>query len=281
MLIIDGTYLVYKSFYRTKKNIPEEFNDNMDIFYKSVRNSFLKIVSSLKNRFNPNELLIVFDCEGDNFRHRLLPSYKSNRKEKPVELLPIKNEIYSFLEKHNFVFQISKDCEADDLIASYVHSNPNKKISIFTGDADLGALVSKNTTLLLEKSQKIKNSNNSKQVINLVTDSNFHHFFQVPPSRLAEFKALQGDKSDYVKGVDGLFRSETVHLLMEYPSIEEFFENGQSHYLFSKLINHKNKILTNLSVTKMKYDCPMEFKEESLAISNISLSHSIMNKIKW
>lgn len=271
MLIIDGTYLIYKSYYRTKK-IEDSFGISNDIHFKRIaRNMFLKLLSSIKNKFNPSEFFIVFDCEGNNFRHAILPSYKSNRKEKPKELAEIKHEVYQFLTLHNFPFQIADNVEGDDLIASFVHQFPKKKISIFTGDGDMGALVRENVTLLLEKKKKIQE----------ITMQNFHHFFPVPPCKMADFKALQGDKSDFVKGVDGLFRSETLHLLMEYHSVEEFFESGNEHYLFSKIAKDKEKILINKQVTSMKKDYPMEINLESIKVKNIHLPDKIANKVGW
>lgn len=271
MLIIDGTYLIYKSYYRTKK-IEDAFGITNDIHFKKIaRNMFLKMLSNIKNKFNPSELFIVFDCEGDNFRHSILPSYKSNRKEKPKELVEIKAEVYQFLKLHNFAFQIAEFAEGDDLIASYVHQFPHKEISIFTGDGDMGALVRKNVTLLLEKKKKIQE----------ITTQNFHHFFPIPASKMADFKALQGDKSDFVKGVDGLFRTETLHLLMEYSSIEDFFEKGEIHHLYPKISKDKDKILINKLVTSMKTDYPMIVNDAFANVENIYIPEKIASKVGW
>lgn len=271
MLIIDGTYLIYKSYYRTKK-IEGNFGITNDNHFKKIaRNMFLKMLSSIKNKFNPSELFIVFDCEGENFRHSILPSYKSNRKEKPPELAEIKSEVYEFLKAHNFPFQVATNMEGDDLIASYVFQNPNENIMIFTGDGDMGALVGNNVTLLLEKKKKVQQ----------VTIQNFHHFFPIPPTKMADFKALQGDKSDFVKGIDGLFRSETIHMLMEYASIEDFLENGTKHYLYPKISAAKDKILINKQVTTMKTDYPMQVNRELTKISNINFPEKIASKVGW
>lgn len=271
MLIIDGTYLVYKSYY-----ITEKIKKNYEIldeshYLKTARNVFMKLLSKIKNRFNPRSLFIVFDCEGNNFRHTLLPSYKSNRKEKPAELPGIKHEIYEFLKTHNFSFQIAEAVEADDLIASYVKQNPNDECMIFTGDGDLAALVTENTTLLLEK----------KKTIQKVTIHNFHYFFPVPPSRFADFKALQGDKSDFLKGLDGLFRTDVLHLFMEYGSIEEFLEKGKGHHLYDKIFRDKEKVLLNKTVASMKTDCVIRLNKEDALLRNIDLPAKIADKIDW
>jgi DNA polymerase-1 len=271
MLIIDGTYLVYKSYYRGDKIRKTNGIDNFDHFKKIVRNMFLKSLFRLKNTYKPTSLFIVFDAEGGNFRNVLLPSYKANRKEKPEGLYEIKLEIYDFLEQHNFTYQISENTEADDLIASYVHQNPNDKVMIYTGDGDLAALVNSNVTLLLEKIKKIR----------VVTTENFHHFFHVPPKRFAEFKALQGDKSDNIKGVDGLFRTQVLQFFMEFPSLESFFEIGKDHYLFQKINSEREKILVNIAVSTMKLDCEIKINKQHARLSHIYLPETLATKLSW
>ncbi|PGK51089.1 hypothetical protein CN918_25200 [Priestia megaterium] len=271
MLIIDGTYLIYKSYYRTKKLEKSISIENETHFKRIVRNNFLKILASVKNKFQTKFLFIAFDSDGKNFRNDLLPSYKAHRKEKPPELEGIKLEIYQFLKSNHFCFQIAENVEADDLIASYIESNPNERISVYTGDGDLAALVNQNVRLLLDKGKKIQE----------ITIQNFHHFFAVPPSLFADYKALQGDKSDNVKGVDGLFRTEAIHLLLEYHTIANYFTSGEDHYLYSKLLQFRDKVLINQKVTSLKKDCSLTFKKEQAKIESITIPRNLERKIGW
>jgi DNA polymerase-1 len=142
---------------------------------------------------------------------------------------------------------------------------------VFTGDADLAALVNNHTTLLLEKKKKVQK----------ITIQNFHRFFPTPPALFADFKSLQGDKSDFLKGVDGLFRTEALHLLMEYGSVENYFENGNEHYLFDKIIAEKDKVLVNKKVAQLKYDCPINVTFEHTNVNHIYLPEKIASKVGW
>jgi 5'-3' exonuclease len=271
MLIVDGTYLVYKSYYITEK-IKKTYEILDESHYlKTARNVFMKLLGKVKNRANPKSLFVVFDCDGNNFRHDLLPSYKSNRREKPPELPAIKQEIYDFLKVHQFQFQIADYVEADDLIASYVHQFRDEEVMVFTGDGDLAALVMDHVTLLLEK----------KKNISKINVGNFHHYFPIPPSRFADFKALQGDKSDFLKGLDGLFRTDVLHMFMEYASIEDFIDRGQGHHLYDKILAEKNKVLINKQVASMKTDCKLEFDPKKALLSSLSIPPKIAEKIEW
>ena len=245
MLIIDGTFLVYKSYYRANK-IRERSTDEISLehFVNIARNNFLRMVSFIKNKFSFRAMVIVFDPEGANFRNQLLPSYKSNREEKPEDLIHVKNAIYDFIRENRFAFQIADGVEGDDLIASFIQKYPNEKMYVYSGDKDLAAVVDNNVSFLLENGKPTT----SEERIVKISIQNFHHYFPVPPSSMADFKALQGDKSDCIKGVDGLFRSQAIHLLIEFGSIENFFEKGKEHYLYQKLYEQREKILINKKV---------------------------------
>lgn len=240
-------------------------------FKRMIRNIFLKHLARLKKQFKVKSMFIVFDGDEKSFRKDLFPNYKANRKEKPKELVFIKAEIYNFLELHNFSFQISEREEADDLIASFIEQNKEEQIQIFSGDTDLATLVGENVTLLLDKQSKI----------HTITVENFHHFFVAPPNKMNEFKCLQGDKSDSIKGVSGLFSSEVIHLLMEFPTIEDFFEHGKEHHLYPKMVGEKEKILLNKEILTMRTDCEIKVKKEYMSISHIYIPEKLAKKIAW
>lgn len=278
MLIIDGTYLVYKSYYRANK-IREKSSEIIteEHFVKIARNNFLRMVSFIKNKYHFQHMFIVFDPEGENFRNKLLPSYKSNRDEKPEDLIIVKQAIYDFLSVHNFAFQIADGVEGDDLIASFIKQHPNENMFVFSGDKDLAAVVDNNVAFLLENG---KASSYDERIVK-ITMQNFHRHFPIPPGSMADFKALQGDKSDCIKGVDGLFRTQALHILIEFGTLENFFEKGKSHYLYPKFIEIKEKVLINKKVASIVNNCPVEFTKQDAKISNISIPFYIAKKVGW
>jgi DNA polymerase I len=271
MLIVDGTYLIYKSYYVTEK-IKASYEVKDDNHYQKIaRNVFLKLLAKVKHITEPRSIYVMFDCEGTNFRHHLLPSYKANRKEKPKEIYGIKDEVYNFLEIHNFAYQIAENVEGDDLIASFVTQCNHPHLKIYSGDSDLAALVCQNVTVYLER----------KKDVQVITHANFHRFFPVPPHLFPDFKALQGDKSDGLKGVDGLFRSEVLHLFMEFDSIEAFLSEGKHHHLYEKIAEVRDKILLNKKVAQLKKDCKLTVKQDSSNLSHLYLPEKIASKVGW
>lgn len=277
MLIIDGTYLIYKSYYRAMKIREKSVKPIADPhFTKIARNNFLKRVSLIINKTKATDMFIAFDPEGGNFRHELLPSYKSNRAEKTPELLMVKETIYDFLTQHHFCFQIADGYEGDDLIASVIHEYPDSHFEIFSGDKDLAALVSKNVDFLLEKNVAAAYD---ERVVR-ITNQNFHKHFDVPASMMADYKSLLGDKSDSIRRVSGIHETEALHILFEYKTIEAYFESGHAHHLFAKMQKHKKSILINKQVASIKRDCPVK-QDLSLAISSIDIPRYLCEKINW
>ena len=80
VLIIDGT----NSYIRTLSVVPE-FNDN-NIHYGGVT-GFLRTLGYHLKLFNPFKCIIVFDGKnGSNWRKKLYPEYKANRKNNKITI---------------------------------------------------------------------------------------------------------------------------------------------------------------------------------------------------
>lgn len=270
MLIVDGTFLIYKSFFNAEKTKKKYQIDNEEKFIKIARNVFIKKIVSLLKQYNEDEIIFFFDSNGDSFRKQLLPYYQKKRQKKPEIVNIIKEEIYSFLDKVGFTFQISEGVEADDLIASYVKNNPNQRIKIYTGDKDLAALVNHNVEVLFEKHRFIR----------VINEKNFYLYFEVPPKLLFDYKSFVGDTSDNIKGIK-IMPKQVVHLLLEFDSIEDFFNEGQCHHLFTKLLPKKDFLLRNKEVLTLKTDCEINIDDNKKSIYGIKMPVNIARKINW
>lgn len=270
MLLVDGTYLVYKSYYWAKKKIKNHEIDNLSILKKTARNKFMRQLADLIKDYSIDSLFILFDSEKENFREKAYKQYKKNRKSKPEDIIYIKKEIYSFLKRSNVSFQIAKDVEADDLIASFIKQNPRTKIYVYTGDGDLGAVVTPYATLLQEK----------KDEINEINEGNFLEHFPVMPYQLADYKALAGDKSDNIHKIKGITNEERLQILKGYQNLEDFFENGKSEILYPKMKKEKERILFNKFLVTLKDDCSV--KEYFYGhLEHITIPKEIAEKIGW
>src|SRR3990167_6867448 len=97
------------------------------------------LIKLLKEK-SPDYLVVVFDAARENFRNQIYPEYKANRQETPPELIPQFSLIRQACEAFNVPYVEKEGFEADDLIATYAHSQPGEVI-IVSSDKDLMQLV--------------------------------------------------------------------------------------------------------------------------------------------
>ena len=219
-LIIDGNYLLKRSFHGAKDLYTDSFG-HIGALYQ-----FLVTTRKLISDYSINKVFIAWDGEmGGKLRHLIDPLYKSNRlnkewsnkiemteaeirreKEKDASILKQRKRIQAYAEEI-FLRQIEIDSiEADDLIASYCLTHHNDEdITIFTNDRDFLQLLSLDIT--------IKFSN----IETPITKRNFFKHFSYHYSNAFLMKVICGDKSDNITGIKGI-KEDT--LLKYFPDLK-------------------------------------------------------------
>ena len=126
LLIIDGSALLFQSFY----GMPKKIINSKGQYVEAVI-CFVGILLKTIKLISPNNLLIVFDGETNLDRQDLNENYKTNRTnfanasddETPFPQLEL---IKYVLNNLNFTWVETTNCEADDLIASIVNDYKDK-----------------------------------------------------------------------------------------------------------------------------------------------------------
>jgi DNA polymerase-1 len=140
----------------------------------------------------------------------------------PEELWKQLKEIKSILEKTNISYIQLTDCEADDLITSFVKQNkktfPNLVFDIFTRDKDLLQLLDKNTNIL----KYIKGK------ITLYTDEDFSKEYNFSPNNFSDYLSLLGDNIDNIKGVRGIGPVSAKNLIQQFRTVENIYQQKDS-----------------------------------------------------
>ena len=209
MIIIDGSSILYRSYY----GLPDLQNERGEGTGAIVgfMNELLKVKSSYPN----DNIVVVMDRGGQSRRKELYPEYKNNRPDMPDDLrrqgLVIK-KLVNFL---GFDIAYAKDgSEGDDAIGNLA-SHAEEDVLIVTLDADMLQLIS----------DKIKVELLKKANRELYDEHRFNEEYGFNPSRLADFKALRGDPSDNIPGVDGIGNVTARRLIQSYDTIDEMFKN--------------------------------------------------------
>ena len=188
-LLIDGNNLIYRGYHTSALKTKEGLR-------VSGAFSSVKMVVKLIQRFKPNSVVIAWDKGRSQPRMDLYPEYKAqrakNKKPEDAEAIPKNIGIAQAIFKHLPVKQIVIDgVEADDILGYMTHRLKGKKI-IVSNDQDFLQLVQKNTYVFLPSNNK------------LIGTKNVEALLGVPVEKYLLWKAMVGDSSDNIKGVQGV-----------------------------------------------------------------------------
>lgn len=212
VVLIDGNNLIFRSFYATAYtgNIMRNSKGLATNALYGLCNMLLKIEKEEK----PDYVLVAFD-KGKTFRHEMFDDYKDGRSETPDDLkkqMPIARDLvslmgYTALEIDNY--------EADDIIGTFARkiASPEIDTLIISSDKDLLQLVNENVRMKLLKSKD-----------HIYIDSkNFKDYYPFDPVNIIDLKALMGDSSDNIKGVQGVGEKTALKLLTEYHNLDNIY----------------------------------------------------------
>ncbi len=169
---------------------------------------------------------VVFALEGKcEWRKELLPAYKANRGQRVGNASTIKEVCQVFAMLPGLTI-MSPDHEADDVIAAHVNSNPQIQQVIYTGDRDLWQLIGLNVNV-------IKTVREDPVSVYQIDED----FRTTKPVLVPLAKALIGDPSDNIPGVDRFSRDDLRLLLAEIdaPDVDALLEAAEQLHQDGKL----------------------------------------------
>ncbi|RDU36407.1 5'-3' exonuclease [Neobacillus piezotolerans] len=234
LMLIDGMALLFRAFYATA--VSGQFMINAKGMPTNAVHGFLKHMLAAVSEFSPSHLAVCWDMGSKTFRTELFDSYKANRGEAPVELIPqfdLAKEVVSAFDIPNIGLA---GYEADDCIGTIARQlGGSMPISILTGDRDILQLLDDAVTVIL-----LKKGFGNYQVH---TPGSFFEECGLIPRQMIDLKALMGDPSDNYPGVKGIGEKTALKLLKEHGHIEGILENLE---LLSK--SHRSKIEQDLEM---------------------------------
>jgi len=201
-LLIDGNVLMKRSFNGAKHVFHKEVHiGGIFQFYTTLR----KLIVEL----SVDKVIIMWDGErGGSLRLDYYPEYKGNRARFIDESYESqKLRVKAYAEDLSIRQFENPECESDDLLAFYVlNKNKDEEIIIYTNDRDLCQLITNEVSLYLA----------DKKV--LVGVGNYNWYFQHYYENAGLIKIIEGCKSDFIKGIDGVTENT---LLTHFPEIKD------------------------------------------------------------
>lgn len=252
-LIIDGNSIANRAYYA----LPFLSNDNRP---SGAVFGFANILVKLLEEEKPDHIFVAFDHARKTFRNEIYSEYKMQRKPTPQELVSQFPVIKEMLEKMKIKVIEKEGIEADDIIGT-VSKLSNENNIILSGDRDLLQLIDDKTTVWLTKKGVTE--------VDKVDEQRLQELYGLKPKQIIELKALMGDPSDNIPGVNGVGEKSAQSLLEKYSSVDGIYENIDeiTGKLKEKLVNDKEMAYISRTLAMIKRDCDINFKIDECKLS--------------
>lgn len=209
IILIDGSSYLFRAYHA----LPHLTNKKG--FPTSAIFGVLNMLKRLKEDFKPEEILVVFDTKGKNFRHVLYPEYKANRLAMPEDLAVQIAPLHTLIQLLGFPLYMQSGVEADDVIGTLaVHfSQQNRSTLIISSDKDFAQLLAPNIKII----DTMKNIE--------INDAYLLEKFGIPSRLVIDFLSLTGDSSDNIPGIPSVGPKTAAKWLNEFGSLAAIIKN--------------------------------------------------------
>ena len=252
LLLIDGHYYVYRSFFAIPNLSNSKGKPTNAIF------GFTKTLRLMVKHLQP-ELGAVFWDEGmPERRVKLQPAYKETRKEMPKPMVPQLDFIQKLTPLLGFQNISLPNTEADDLMGCYAIAackRPQMEVVLATNDKDLYQLVGPCVKVYTTAKADLASP---KDAFALLNEDQVTAKWEVQPNLIGDVLALAGDSVDNIPGV-GLGRKTAAALIREFGGLDSLLANidkVKNARTREKLMNSRDQVLQNRQMVDL--DCHLD-----------------------
>ncbi|MGE5208409.1 MAG: 5'-3' exonuclease [Alphaproteobacteria bacterium] len=249
LLLIDGHYYVYRSFFAIP-NLSNSRGEPTNAIF-----GFTKTLRLMVKHLQPDLGAVIWDEGMPQRRVQLQPAYKETRKEMPKPMVPQLEFIQELTPSLGFRSISLPNTEADDLIGCYAIAacrRPGMEVVLATNDKDLFQLVGPCTKVYTTAKADLASP---KDAFTLLGEDEVTAKWDVPPRLIGDVLALTGDSVDNIPGA-GIGRKSAAALIREFGSLDGLLDNVdkvKSARTREKLANSREQILQNRKMVDL--DC--------------------------
>lgn len=251
LLLIDGHYYVYRSFFAIQNLSNSRGQPTNAIF------GFTKTLRLMLKHLRPDLGAVFWDEGLPKRRVELQPAYKETRKEMPKPMIPQLEFIQKLTPLLGFKNVSLPDTEADDLMGCYAIAATKRDIEVVlaTNDKDLYQLVGPTVKVYTTAKADLASP---KDGFALLSEPEVISKWEVPPPLIGDVLAIAGDSVDNIPGAR-IGRKTAAALIREHGSLDQLFADlnkVKSASTREKLVSARDQILQNRRMVEL--DCAME-----------------------
>jgi len=211
LLLMDGHSIANRAFY----GVPDLTNSAGE--HTGAIFGFLNMMFKFIEDEQPDNFAVAFDVHAPTFRHKMFDAYKGTRKPMLPELKEQIPRIQELLQAMGVPVIKMEGWEADDILGtlSRIGEERGMDVTIVSGDRDLLQLATEKVKISIPKTKKT-----GTEIENYYAED-VKALYGVTPKQFIDIKALMGDASDNIPGVEGIGEKTASNLIQQYGSIEE------------------------------------------------------------
>jgi DNA polymerase I len=213
LVLVDGSAVFHRGYHA----IPHL--SNAEGIPTNATYGFTTILLKMLGDLRPKYAIVTWDKSSQTFRKEMYPEYKATRKKQPDDLyaqIPYAREVTEalglpWIELENF--------EADDIIGTLGRQAEKQGLEtiIATGDLDELQLIDQNTRVYT-----MRRGFTDTVIYDLEA---LKDRYGVTPKQFIDLKALKGDASDNIPGVEGVGEKTARDLITTYGSLDGVYEH--------------------------------------------------------
>ena len=254
LLLVDGNSIMNRAYYAVIGRAPMTAPDGTPT---GAVNGFFNSVLGVMKEYQPDYMCVLFDRREPTFRHKMSVDYKANRKGMPDDLAAQMPVVKNLLDLYGIRRMELAGYEADDLIGTLSKQGEEQgmDVYIFSGDHDDFQLISDKVSVIMPQSGK------GKEPRVLFDRAMFEETYGVKPEVFVQVKALMGDNSDNIKGVEKVGEKTAFKLIADYGSCENVIANADklSPALGERIRNSSELLALNIKLCTIDRESPVEY----------------------
>src|ERR1700759_549347 len=253
LLLIDGHYYVYRSFFAIP-NLSNSRGEPTNAIF-----GFTKTLRLMIKHLQPDLGAVFWDEGMPQRRVKLQPAYKETRKEMPLPMVPqleyIQEKLTALIGFKNISIP---NTEADDLMGCYAMAACKRKgmeVILATNDKDLYQLIGPCVKVYTTAKADLASP---KDGFALLGEDRVTAKWDVPPKWIGDVLAIAGDSVDNIPGV-GVGRKAAAKLIQEFGGLAKLFDGiaqVKSKKTRKKIRAARDQILQNRKMVAL--DCDIE-----------------------
>ena len=252
LLVLDGNSIVNRAFYGIKLLTTREGD------YTNAIYGFLNILLKLQEMSNPDAVAVAFDVHAPTFRHEMYADYKAGRHAMPEELRAQMPVLKNLLHLLGYTTVECAGWEADDILGTLAAAcrKNGDECDIATGDRDSLQLAHDGVRVLLARTKM------GQAVTDVYDEATIMDEYGVTPQQLIQVKALQGDSSDNIPGVQGVGPKTALDLIARFGTVDNIYaalpELDIKAGVKAKLERDKDNAYLSLKLGEIRTDAPID-----------------------